>query len=355
MFCPSCGAKNPAGVEVCVDCRRALPAHAASATPAPAPAEPPSILRRSRPLAPPPSLAAVPRVPATNTAPAPTVSAPANHAVPAAPAAPAAPARPAVAPASVPAPVSTLPAPRALSSLPRAMPPLAGRQASAAEVSEPLPPAPRATPTPLAAAPRVDDPADEATPVARPRPRTPMPAGPRPPSSTVAGAGAALAAFAAPHPSTTSPTGRRVLTVATGPRQWAAAAIDACLLVGVELAAVRALLALLDVRPTFQALTDVAHTSPARLVPVLVLAVVALLAGHLASLALAASPGQRLVGLRLVDGDGGRPSRGRLAVRATVGAVGTLLFLAGPAFALFLDQRRRGPGDIVAGTVAVRR
>ena len=36
-------------------------------------------------------------------------------------------------------------------------------------------------------------------------------------------------------------------------------------------------------------------------------------------------------------------------------AVGVLLFLAGPAWALFVDRLRRGPGDVVAGTVAVRR
>jgi uncharacterized RDD family membrane protein YckC len=74
---------------------------------------------------------------------------------------------------------------------------------------------------------------------------------------------------------------------------------------------------------------------------------------HAVAVALQGTPGQRLLGLRLVDKSGQTPAKPRLVVRAVVQAVAALLFLAGPAWALLVDGRRRGFGDIVAGTVAV--
>jgi hypothetical protein len=54
MFCPNCGAQNRAGVSHCGECHRQLPSLSTSTSaPAAAPAEPPRILRRPGPLAPP--------------------------------------------------------------------------------------------------------------------------------------------------------------------------------------------------------------------------------------------------------------------------------------------------------------
>lgn len=145
------------------------------------------------------------------------------------------------------------------------------------------------------------------------------------------------------------------IEVASLPQQAVAACVDAAGTVVVVGGIVRAALSVLDIRPTLQALTDVVHSAPARLVPVALAAVVALLAWQAITVAVGASPGQRIVGLRLVDAEGAAPSRRRLLVRALVASVGVLVFLAGPAFALFLDRLRRGPGDIVAGTIPVRR
>jgi uncharacterized RDD family membrane protein YckC len=74
---------------------------------------------------------------------------------------------------------------------------------------------------------------------------------------------------------------------------------------------------------------------------------------HLSALVLQATPGQRLWRLRLVDQQGRRPAALRLVVRAMVAGLGVLAVFAGPAWALLIDSRRRGPGDIVAGTIAV--
>lgn len=145
------------------------------------------------------------------------------------------------------------------------------------------------------------------------------------------------------------------LEVASTARQALAALVDGVgtfVVVGLVL---RGALAVLDLRPTLQALTDVVHGAPMRLVPVIVACALALLSWQAVAVVLGASPGQRLAGLHLVDAKGAPPSRARLAVRAAVASVGVAAFLAGPAFALFLDRLRRGPGDVVAGTVAVRR
>jgi uncharacterized RDD family membrane protein YckC len=146
-----------------------------------------------------------------------------------------------------------------------------------------------------------------------------------------------------------------VLDVASGVRQWAAALIDGAILVTAEAVAVHQSLSLVGLRPSLQALTDAVHGAPASLAPVALAAVGTLLIGHATALWLGGSLGQRVAGLKLVDHAGRPPTTARMAVRAVVGALGTLLFLAGPAYALFIDRYRRGPGDVVAGTVAVRR
>ncbi len=145
------------------------------------------------------------------------------------------------------------------------------------------------------------------------------------------------------------------LEIASTAQQMFAAVVDAVGVVVVVAAALRATLAAVGIHPTLQSLTDVVHGAPTRLVPVVVVAALALLVWEASAVLLGATPGQRLVGLRLVDTRGARPSRARLAVRAIVASVGVAAFLAGPAFALFLDRLRRGPGDVVVGTVAVRR
>jgi uncharacterized RDD family membrane protein YckC len=278
-----------------------------------------------------------------------------------------------------------------LTALPRAMPPLGGRQATLADAADPqaLPPRDAA---PSRAQASVAE-SEEATPVSRPRPRPvltmtgPAPRGPdgarvspgiddqpgpRPTTTTTTTATmttptttaldappsppvrtvSASAARRAVAPPTTS---RLVLDAASAAQQWTAMVVDAVLLAGVELLLVRATLGVLGIRPSAQALIDAFHGSPTRLLPVVVVALLGLLLGHAGAVVLGASPGQRLLGLRLVDTSGSPPARPRLMVRAVLGALGMLLFLAGPAFALFLDRQRRGPADVLVGTVAVRR
>jgi len=95
-------------------------------------------------------------------------------------------------------------------------------------------------------------------------------------------------------------------------------------------------------------------TSLVMLVTLVVAVPVGVALWHLSALVLQATPGQRLWRLRLVDQQGRRPAALRLVVRAIVQGVGVLAVFAGPAWALLIDGRRRGPGDIIAGTVAVR-
>jgi hypothetical protein len=241
----------------------------------------------------------------------------------------------------------------ATSALPQSVPPLAARQGpmtSAADLGD-------TSDAPLsgAVAPRSAATAghgsDEATPVARPRPRTPPPAPPAP--ARRAETSASKTHVALVHPPVHAPV--HALDIASTSQQVAAAAIDALGIAAVVTVALRATMAAVDIRPTLQGVTDVVHGDWVRLVPVVAGAALAVLAFEALSVVLCGSPGQRLVGLQLVDRKGAHPSRGRLAVRAVVASVGVAAFLAGPAFALFLDRLRRGPGDVVVGTVAVRR
>jgi uncharacterized RDD family membrane protein YckC len=136
-------------------------------------------------------------------------------------------------------------------------------------------------------------------------------------------------------------------------RQWGAAGVDG---VGVAVAvtvALRALLAALDIRPSAQGVVDALHADPLTVAPLLLAIPLGFFAWHLLAVALQATPGQRLIGLRLVDRAGRKPALARLVVRAFGQAIGGLLLGAGPAWALLVDGRRRGFGDIVAGTVAV--
>lgn len=115
----------------------------------------------------------------------------------------------------------------------------------------------------------------------------------------------------------------------------------------------RALLGVLGIKPSVQGVVDALHTNAPSLLPLLLAVPVGVGVWQLTSLLLKATPGQRLFRLRLVDGAGRPPAVPRLVLRAAVNAVGVLMLLAGPAFALLIDARRRGPGDVVAGTVAV--
>lgn len=66
--------------------------------------------------------------------------------------------------------------------------------------------------------------------------------------------------------------------------------------------------------------------------------------------------GGLLTGVRLISrSNGKRPGAARAALRGLFGAAGALLLLLGPLFALWLDPLRRGAGDVVAGTLPVRR
>lgn len=143
------------------------------------------------------------------------------------------------------------------------------------------------------------------------------------------------------------------LAVAGAVRQLGAAVVDGAGIAGAVFIALRALLAALDVRPTVQGVVDALHADPVTVAPLLLAIPLGFFAWHVLAVGLQGTPGQRLLGLRLVDRVGQKPAAPRLVVRAVVQAVGALLFFAGPAWALLVDGRRRGFGDIVAGTVAV--
>ncbi len=138
-------------------------------------------------------------------------------------------------------------------------------------------------------------------------------------------------------------------------RQWSAGLVDALGAVVVVGLALRLALRMLEIKASVQAVVDVIHVEPARLIPVVVVVPVALLLWHLLPLALMASPGQRLLGLRLVDKAGLPPAATRLILRAAVASLSTACFFAGPAWGLLVDPWRRSWADIAAGTVAVRR
>ncbi len=138
-------------------------------------------------------------------------------------------------------------------------------------------------------------------------------------------------------------------------RQIAATLVDAAGSAATATVLVVVALRAFGLRASVQTLVDAIHRGPTQLLPGAVAVVVGVLLWGLASVPWGATPGQRLCGVRLVTKAGAAPSRRRLVVRAVVDAAATLAFLAGPAWALFLDRLRRTPGDRVAGTVAVRR
>lgn len=145
------------------------------------------------------------------------------------------------------------------------------------------------------------------------------------------------------------------LQVVSLPRQWAAAVVDALGAFALVAAATRGALLATGIKASPQSIVDVVHLEPMRLLPLVVVIPVALLLWHLLPVWLQGSPGQRLLGLKLVETGGRKPTQLRLVLRAGISCLTTLFFFAGPSWALFVDPLRRGPGDVVAGTVAVRR
>lgn len=173
------------------------------------------------------------------------------------------------------------------------------------------------------------------------------------PTSTNAGA-------ASPHPARTpgAPAGRptRGVELASG-RAWVAAlAADAALTVLVTASACIAVLIVLGVRPAPQPIIDYAHASPAGALVVL-LGVPFVVVGIAQALPVAlfgATIGHMAFDLRVVSSSTGQPlSRTRAAVRGLTTALGVLCFGAGPLWGLLVDGRRRGLGDVLAGSIVV--
>jgi uncharacterized RDD family membrane protein YckC len=113
---------------------------------------------------------------------------------------------------------------------------------------------------------------------------------------------------------------------------------------------------------------ELATTGPLRAVEMLVLHPTVLLVFALATAAIAAvhhavvvprlggTLGARVAGLSLVRASTGAPPASVAAgLRGFVGTLGGVLLLLGPLYALWIDRLRRGPGDIVAGTLLVVR
>jgi uncharacterized RDD family membrane protein YckC len=185
----------------------------------------------------------------------------------------------------------------------------------------------------------------------RPAPRGPGPTAPR------EAFGPAVPAASPPSPARRRPEPVPVVlfdVVGVG-RQIAAALVDAAGSAATATVLVVVALRAFGLRASAQTLIDAIHRGPTQLLPGAVAVVVGVLLWGLASVPWGATPGQRLCGVQLVTKEGAAPSRHRLVVRAVVDTAATLAFLAGPAWALFLDRLRRTPGDRIAGTVAVRR
>jgi uncharacterized RDD family membrane protein YckC len=124
----------------------------------------------------------------------------------------------------------------------------------------------------------------------------------------------------------------------------------------VGLAGMAVLLAL-NVKATPQGLVDAFHADPTQLLALPAVAVgVVTLYLLVPGLLFGATLAQRLVGLELVVQKTGEPaSLLRLVIRSLLTAVFTALLLASPAWALLVDRWRRGLGDVLAGTICVRR
>jgi len=110
----------------------------------------------------------------------------------------------------------------------------------------------------------------------------------------------------------------------------------------------------LGLKASVQAVVDALHVDVMTIVPLLLMVPLGATLWHGLAVVLGATPGQRAAELRLVTTTGAAPAKARLVLRAVVQGLSIGLFLCGPAFAFFLDGQRRGPGDVVARTVAVR-
>lgn len=386
MFCPSCGARNVTGARTCAECGRVLPgAHlgrtlldepAATVpdslvpdSPVPAPPEPPRILKRPAPLAPPP-LDVVPPNPQAQGL---RVGANDPTLIRRSPPRPAPVTMPTGVPlsdASVTAPTSdpipvlpddaTVPVPRAISST-ADEPPAAVAPPAPAPRSPPPPtrsagPDELASPAPSEAAPAAPAPRAGPLPTTRPPPpslsQTHRPAAPSA-VSTSEHARSTGAGTAGPQ---ATPVLAPVLQLAP-PLRWAAAGL-ADVVIGAVLAlgAAAAGLAVEGVRVALQPVVDFIYASPVAAVSALVVApLVALVVYHGVVVAIGgATVGQRLLRLRVVRMSTGEPpGPGRALVRGLMTSVGVLLCGAGPLWGMFVDRRRRGLGDLVARTIVV--
>ncbi len=146
----------------------------------------------------------------------------------------------------------------------------------------------------------------------------------------------------------------RRLEYASWWRQGCAAIVDGVGSTAVVFGLVRLVMLALSIKPSTQGLIDALHENVLQLVPVAVAWPVGVALWQLLALALGSTVGQRLLGLRLVDSHGHRAGPIRLVIRALVTGAASVFFI-GPAWALLLDGRRRGFGDIVARTVAIHR
>ncbi len=104
-------------------------------------------------------------------------------------------------------------------------------------------------------------------------------------------------------------------------------------------------------------LLELTLRSPAILVVFAAAALVASTLLHLGAVpAFGSTLGGKLTGVRLiVRSTGAPPSAARAALRGLMSALGGVLLLAGPLWALWIDPLRRGLGDVVSGTLPIKR
>jgi uncharacterized RDD family membrane protein YckC len=304
---------------------------------------PPSLPPPPPPLAPPPAPLAFESTVVAAPKPAPAVTLEPTLVAP--------PPDPVVAPVPAPAAPAPRAAPTPKHDVTEALPVMA---APAPAVPAPAPAAPRFAPALPTPAQVVTD-VMPTIKVPAPAPNAPAGAAPAPAPPSSGTADGARPGWAAPAkaavPAAVKP---RRLEYASWWRQWCAAIVDGVGSAAVVLGLVRLVMLALSIKPSTQGLIDALHSNVLQLVPVAAAWPIGVFVWHLLALAFGSTVGQRLLGLRLVDSHGHRAGPIRLVIRALV-AGATSVFLIGPAWALLLDGRRRGFGDIVARTAAIHR
>lgn len=173
-------------------------------------------------------------------------------------------------------------------------------------------------------------------------------------------AAAAAPSRPAPQGTSTDVAPRVRLPVAPLVRALVATLVDGALAGGLAFAASSALVPLLLSAPPPKTeglfgLLELVLMSPIVLLVFAALALTLSMALHMLTVpATGRTVGGLLTGVHLVvRATGAAPGVGRAGLRGLMSALGGLLLLTGPLWALWIDPLRRGLGDVVSGTLPV--